>query len=44
MGKPTVVAERHWKLARHNVPGKTSDKTLRPAAPQFIPMLILNLP
>jgi hypothetical protein len=30
MGKSAVVAERHRKLARHNVPGKAFDNTLRP--------------
>jgi hypothetical protein len=30
VGKSTIVAERHRKLARHNVPGKASDTTMRP--------------
>jgi hypothetical protein len=30
MGKSTVVAERHRKLARHDVPGKASDKAMCP--------------
>ena len=30
MGKPVMVAERHRKLARHNVPGVMSNKVPRP--------------
>jgi hypothetical protein len=30
MGKPIMVAERHGKLARHTVPGKTIPKIRRP--------------